>query len=202
MAIDTKRCTGCNMCSMACRVDHNLPTEVLYSRAVTEGGDHFRQAGGSFPDKVTMKFYTLSCQHCDTPACVDICPTGASVKREDGLVIVDTESCIGCESCIAACPYEGVRTLVPSEPTYPLDFKLGDAAVGEHVPNTVEKCTLCAERLDRGERPLCVEVCPAYARFFGDLDDESSEISQVLASREHDQLLTEAGTGPNLYYLK
>ena len=90
MAIDTKCCTGCNMCSMACRVDHNLPTEVLYSRAHTEGGDTFRQAGGTYPDQVTLKFYTLACQHCDEPACVEICPTGASQKREeDGLVLVD-----------------------------------------------------------------------------------------------------------------
>ncbi|MCR2036209.1 4Fe-4S dicluster domain-containing protein [Adlercreutzia mucosicola] len=203
MAVDTKRCTGCNMCSMACRVDHNLPTEVLYSRAHTEGGEHFRQAGGTYPDQVTMKFYTLACQHCDDPACVEICPTGASQKREeDGLVLVDGEACIGCESCIAACPYEGVRTLVPQSPTYPLDFALGDAAAAEHLPNTVEKCTFCAERLDRGEKPLCIDICPAYARTFGDLDDPESEISKVLAAREHEQLLADQGTGPNVYFLK
>ncbi len=203
MAIDTNRCTGCNMCSMACRVDHNLPTEVLYSRAVTEGGEHFRTAGGTYPDKVSMKIYTLACQHCDTPACVDICPTGASYKREeDGLVLVDAETCIGCESCIASCPYDGVRTLVPANPTYPLDFALGDQTAGEHVPNTVEKCTFCAERLDRGERPLCIDLCPAVARYFGDLDDPSSEISKVLATRDYDQLLADQGTGPNVYFLK
>lgn len=203
MAIDMKRCMGCNMCSMSCRVEHNLPNGVVYNRAITEGGEGFRVAGGTYPDNLTMKFYTLGCQHCDNPGCVSVCPTGATYKREeDGLVLVNTENCIGCGSCIAGCPYEGVRTLIPNEPGYPLDFALGDVTVPEHVPNTVEKCTFCVERLDRGEKPLCVALCPAYARYFGDLDDPESEISKVLAEREYDQLLIDQGTGPQAYFLK
>ena len=203
MAVDTNRCMGCNMCSMICRVEHNLPTELLYSRAVTEGGDYFRVPGGTYPNDLTIKFYTLGCQHCDNPACVAVCPTGATTKREsDGLVLVDDAACIGCQSCIQACPYDGVRTLLSAEPDYPVDFPLGAYDAQEHIPNTVEKCTFCVERIDRGERPLCVDRCPALARYFGDLDDPNSEISQVLAAREYDQLHPEAGTNPNVYFLK
>lgn len=202
MAIDMKRCMGCNMCSMSCRVDHNLPNGILYSKAVTEGGEHFRAAGGTYPDSVVMEFYTFACQHCDSPLCVAACPTGAAYKRdEDGLVLIDNEKCIGCETCVAACPYEGVRTLLPDELTYPLDFALGDLTAQSHKPKTMEKCTFCVEKIDRGERPMCVDLCPAMARYFGDLDDPESEISQVLAKREYKQLLADQGIGPNVYYL-
>ena len=201
MAIDMNRCVGCNLCSMACRAEHNLPNDVLYSKAVSVGGEHFRTPSGKFPN-VKMRFYTLACQHCDTPACVSVCPTGASYKREkDGLVLVDTQKCIGCKSCIAACPYNGVRTLLPGELSYPVAFALGDWAVPEHIPNTVEKCTMCVERIDRGERPRCVDLCTPRARFWGDLDDASSEISTVLKTRKYEQLMTEQGTGPNVYFL-
>lgn len=202
LAVDTKRCMGCNMCSNACRVDHNLPRGVLYTRAQTEGSEWFRVPGGSNPNNLRIKFYTMSCQHCDAPACLAVCPTGATYKREsDGIVLVDSQKCIGCKSCIAACPYDGVRTLLDDTPGYPVDFKLGDWSVPDHVGNTVEKCTFCVERIDRGERPLCVELCPAVARFFGDLDDPSSEISQVLAKRKFEQLMVDQGTQPNMYYL-
>ena len=80
--------------------------------------------------------------------------------------------------------------------------RLAEAATAEHLPNTVEKCTFCVERIDRGERPLCIDICPAYARYFGDLDDPESEISKVLATREHEQLLAVQGTAPNVYFLK
>lgn len=203
MAIDTNRCTGCNMCSMSCRVDHNLPNDVLYSKAVTDGSEHFRVPTGTYPNDLTMTFYTMACQHCDNPSCVEVCPTGAAYKREeDGIVLIDNEKCIGCKSCVAACPYEGVRTLLSSEPTYPLDFQIGDYRAQEHKPNTMEKCTFCVERIDGGERPLCIDLCPAVARYFGDLDDPESEISKVLQQREYDQLLTDQGTGPNVYFLR
>lgn len=201
MVIDTKRCVSCNRCAMICRVEHNLPDGVLWNRAMTDGGDYFRAPGGSYPNDLTMKFYTLACQHCDNPACLEACPTGATDKREDGIVAVDYEKCIGCKSCIAACPYEGVRTLIEA-PTYQLDFAVGDAAVPAQVENTVSKCTFCVERIDRGEQPRCADICFAHARYFGDLDDPDSEISKVLASREYDRLLEDQGTGPNVYFLK
>lgn len=201
MAVDMRRCVSCNRCAMVCMVEHNLPNGVLWNRALTGGGDYFRTPGGEYPNNLSMEFYTLACQHCDEPACVEACPTGASVKREDGIVTVDYETCIGCESCIAACPYEGVR-INAKDPQWALDFKVGDAAVPDIVGNTVSKCTFCVERIDRGERPACADICFAHARYFGDLDDPDSEVSKVLAEREYDQLLLDQGTGPNVYFLK
>ncbi len=201
IAIDTKRCVACNRCAMMCKVEHNLPNGVLWNRAVTEGGDFIMTPGGTYPDKLSLKFYTLSCQHCDNPACVEVCPTGASSKREDGIVLVDYEQCIGCESCIAACPYDGVRTFV-GDPQYALDFKVGDSTVLDVVSGTVSKCTLCVERVDRSERPNCIDLCFAHARYFGDLDDSGSEVAKVLKERDYDLLLPEQGTNPNVYFLK
>ncbi len=201
MAIDTKRCYACNKCSMACKVEHNLPNNVLWSRARTVGGEQFLTPEGEYPHGLSMGFYTLACQHCSEPACVENCPTGASMQREDGIVTVDYEKCIGCGACMTACPYEGVRTLLEA-PEYLVDWKVGDISVPDLVENTMSKCTFCVERIDRGENPLCVDICHSYARYFGDLDDPESAVSKVIAGREYDQLLADMGTGPNVYFLK
>jgi molybdopterin-containing oxidoreductase family iron-sulfur binding subunit len=186
---------------MACKQEHNLPVGVLWSRGMTEGDEHFYTPGGEYPSNLTMGFYTFACQHCDKPACVEVCPTGASSKREeDGIVLIDNEVCIGCGTCIQGCPYKGVRTLV-EEPEWYLEFAVGDSEI-EHRARTVEKCTFCVERIDRGERPACVDLCFAYARYFGDIEDPESEVSKVLAEREYDLLLPEESTGPNIYFLK
>ena len=201
MAIDKKRCVACNRCSMACKVEHNLPLGLLWNQALYNGTDRLLVPQGTQEEGLKTEMYTLACQHCDEPACLEACPTGASAKREDGIVTVDYETCIGCESCVAACPYEGVRTNA-KDPQWALDFKVGDAAVPDIVRNTVSKCTFCVERIDRGERPACADICFAHARYFGDLDDPDSEVSKVLAEREYDQLLLDQGTGPNVYFLK
>lgn len=201
MVIDEKRCVACNRCSMACIVEHNLPDGVTWTRARTEGGDYFMTPGTDASGNLTMKFYTFACQHCDNPACVAVCPTGASSKRDDGIVDIDWEKCTGCQSCIAACPYEGVRTYIEKEPTFQLDFAVGDADMPKHVANVVEKCTFCVQRIDRGEMPRCVEVCFSHARHFGDLDDPASEVSKLIADRSYEQLLVDQGTGPNVYFL-
>lgn len=201
MAIDLNRCVSCNRCSMACKSEHNLADGVWWNQCKSEGGDWFYTPGGEYPNNLTMKLYTYACQHCDKPACVEVCPTGASIKREDGIVVVDYDTCIGCQSCIAACPYEGVRTYLES-PTWVLDYETGDATANRHVEGAVEKCTFCVERIDRGERPACMDICLAAARYFGDLDDPESDIAKVLAEREYEQLKAEEGTGPNVYFLK
>ena len=135
MAIDKKRCVACNRCSMACKVEHNLPLGLLWNQALYNGTDRLLVPQGTQEEGLKTEMYTLACQHCDEPACVEACPTGASAKREDGIVTVDYETCIGCESCVAACPYEGVRTNA-KDPQWALDFKVGDAAVlrGAHRP--------------------------------------------------------------------
>ncbi len=201
MAIDTTRCVSCNRCALSCKVEHNLPNGVLWNKAQTTGGDFYMTPSANNVGKPSMGFYTLACQHCENPACVEACPTGASVKRKDGIVTVDYDTCIGCESCIQACPYEEVRTLAKS-PEYALNFKTGDAAVPDIKPMTVSKCTFCVERIDRGEKPRCVDLCFVDARIFGDLDDPSSEISKAIAERDYDQLSPEAGTGPSIFFLR
>ena len=203
MAIDMRRCFGCKSCVMACKTENNVPDGIWWNNTVTVGGAVENTPAGSKPDELSMKFFTFACQHCDEPACVAVCPTGATTKREeDGIVTIDWETCIGCKTCITACPYEGVRTYVEEEPSYFLDFPTGDAAVPPHRAKVVEKCTFCMHRIDRGERPACADVCRVQARYFGDLDDPDSTISKLLKEREYDQLLTEYGTGPNVYLLK
>lgn len=202
MAIDTVRCSACNACSMTCKVENNLPETVWWTKGRTEGGDVRYTPGGTYPDGLSMTFYTLACQHCSNPACVSVCSVDATYRRtEDGIVIQDNELCIGCKLCVEACPYQ-VRTFYDTEPEWILGFPVGDAEAPAHEVNDVGKCTFCVHRIDRGELPACVEICPAQARHFGDLDDPDSDISQAIAVREYSQLMTDMGTGPNVYLLK
>ena len=203
MAIDTKRCAGCNCCAMACKVENNVPEGNWWNRAKTAGGSYEATPAGTYPDNLSMYFYTLACQHCSNPACVEVCPTGASsIDETTGAVLIDYEVCIGCKSCMEACPYEGVRCFNENEPAYYLDFATGDVEAPTHLQGVVEKCTFCNHRLLRGERPACVDICSYGARFFGDLDDPESTVSKLLAVRDSEQLLIEQGTEPNVYFLK
>lgn len=201
MAIDIEACEGCHACTIACKSNNNLPNGVLYHKVMTDGGEYLHTARGTYPNDLHRRYYPTGCQHCTNAPCVANCPTGASYKREDGIVAIDQETCIGCGTCIQSCPYEA-RTLIKEAPEYVVDFPLGDWDAPAHKANTVEKCTFCAHRLARGEKPACMELCPGRARYWGDLDDPNSEISKVLASREHESLMPEEGTEPNVFYLK
>jgi molybdopterin-containing oxidoreductase family iron-sulfur binding subunit len=135
--------------------------------------------------------------------CVDVCPTGATSKRADGIVTVDYDKCMGCRYCETACPY-GARTLVEEiKPYYPeFGFTPYEQLMyQQHQVGVVEKCNFCAERVERGEEPACVETCIAYARTFGDLDDPNSEVSRLILQKQAYQLLPELGTEPSIYYL-
>lgn len=201
MAIDTRRCIACNSCLVGCKVENNLPQDMWWNRVVNEGGDNPDSPSGTYPT-LMMSAYTVACQQCSNPACVDVCPTGASyVDEETGVILVDNEKCIGCMLCMEACPYD-VRRLQDGEPVYYTDFDIGDADVQTHVAGTVEKCTFCHHRLVRDEQPFCIEVCPARARTFGDLDDPDSDISKLIADRKTEQLQVSAGTQPNVYLLR
>jgi molybdopterin-containing oxidoreductase family iron-sulfur binding subunit len=168
---------------------------------MTVGGDFIDTMAGVYPNN-TLEYITLSCQHCENPACTKVCPVGATYKREeDGIVFQDYDKCIGCRMCIAACPYTGVRSFNWEEPVNHVGFPIGDPSVAPHQKHTVEKCTMCAQRIARSEVPLCVDACPSRARHFGDLDDPISEVSQLIASRNYKQLLPERGTSPSIYYL-
>ena len=185
MAIDLSRCIGCHTCAIACKMANNLPKNVLFNRVRTVGGDGMDTASGEYGAN-TMSFLPVQCQHCEKPACLEVCPTGATT---------------GCESCIKACPYEGVRTLIKS-PEYYLDVVVGEYDAPPHKGGTVEKCTFCKNLIDRGDVPACMQLCPGRARYWGDLDDPESDVSKAIEGRETMFLNEEAGTKPSVYYLQ
>lgn len=201
MVIDTRRCMACNSCTVACKIENNLPNNTWWNRVMTVGGENLDSPEGAYPNLKMMNI-TVACQHCDNPACVKVCPVGATYQDpETGVVRQDYDKCIGCRMCMSACPYTGVRSFNWEEPQYHLDFAVGDADVSPHQKHTVEKCTFCWHRLAKGVQPACVEVCPARARHFGDLNDPESEVSQLIRDREYMQLLPERDTHPSVYYL-
>ena len=170
MLIDTTKCeSGCNDCVAACNVENGLgggtsPTDSQWIRKV------------ELEQRSTGRKLSLPvmCQHCAEPPCVDVCPTGASFKRADGIVLVDRHSCIGCRYCMMACPYKA-RSFVHEEVTN----QLPDVPRGK---GTVESCTLCVHRIDRGEKSTaCADACARAghrAIVFGDLNDPQSEIAR------------------------
>lgn len=201
LVIDTDLCTGCNTCAVACKMENNIPATNWWTRTLTEGGESIDSYGGSY-GLGAKRYLTLSCQHCENPACTRVCPVQATYKDEEtGIVHQDYDKCIGCRMCIAACPYTGVRNFNWEEPAYSVEIMTGDPSVPAHQKHVVEKCTLCNHRIAQELEPMCVASCPAYARFFGDLNDPNSEVSQLIATRESKQLLLERGTQPSVYFL-
>ena len=201
MAIDITRCFGCQTCAVACKMANNLPIDTWWNRVLTVGGDFTDTAEGTFPE-VKMSFMPVACQHCEHPACVEVCPVGATYKDEEtGIVMQDPSICIGCRYCIDACPYNGVRTYSEGDPEHYADFAMGDADAQTQRAATVSKCTFCSQRVARGQEPACVTLCPARARAFGDLDDPDSDVSKAIKDRDYTKLLEDEGTNPSIYYL-
>ncbi|MEK7875943.1 MAG: sulfate reduction electron transfer complex DsrMKJOP subunit DsrO [Pseudomonadota bacterium] len=172
MLIDTKLCgAGCNDCVAACSRENHLsgglgPTDSQWIRKL------------EIKDRRSGKTHSapMMCQHCEHPPCVDVCPTGASFRRADGIVLVDRHICIGCRYCMMACPYKA-RSFVHADVT-------GQNPDVPRGKGCVESCTLCVHRIDRDQTPACVEACAATghsAMIFGDLNDPHSEISQRIA---------------------
>lgn len=181
-AINLHRCIGCRTCSISCKMENGLPADSLRVHVLNdEERAVYDVPAGEYP-ALTMTWTPVPCQHCDMPKCMAACPTGATYKRDDGIVMIDKEKCDGCQACIEACPYPNVRTYDPAS-------------------NTVDKCTLCAHRIDGGlGTTMCQIACPGRAITVGDLDDASSEIAQIVAGHATTRLLEEEGTGPNVYY--
>lgn len=180
MLIDSNKCgEGCNDCVQACNDEHGLSG---FDRPATDA-QWIRKV--KLKDKQTGHTQTLPllCQHCEKPPCVDVCPTGASFKREDGIVLVDKHICIGCRYCMMACPYKA-RSFIHET----LQDQMPHAPRGK---GTVESCTFCVHRVDDGRTPACVEACTAEnhnAMIFGDLNDPSSEISTQLKQHNTRQI--------------
>ncbi len=173
LAIDSRRCIDCKACQVACRAENAVPLEHQRNW-INE------RLTGEWP-RLAAAFEPGQCQHCAEPACVRVCPTGASRQRSDGVVIIDEADCIGCRYCVVACPYE--------------------ARFFREDGGTVEKCDLCAHRLDRGQPPACVETCPGKVRVFGDLNDSGGRLARLLVARPHHVKKPEGGTAPQIYYL-
>lgn len=199
MLIDLQLCTGCNTCSVACKQENNLPQGVWWTQVVTIGGNGEDAPAGIYPH-LRLDYLPLACQHCANGPCIDVCPSSATSRRDDGIVMQDPSLCIGCRYCMMVCPFTSVRVFAEEDPKYVLPFSTGDNPI-PHRGSTVEKCTFCAHRVARGELPACVESCPTVARIFGDLNDPTSEVAQLLAVRPHFSLLADKGTEPSVYYL-
>ena len=200
--VDNTKCIGCGSCVKACKLENDVPMEPEYFRTwveryvVThddevhidspEGGiDGFQAA------HVNLKYEHLDirksffvpklCNHCDNPPCLQVCPVGATYSTEDGEVLVNQKSCIGCRYCIMACPY-GARYLDPRS-------------------KVVDKCTWCYHRTTKGMPPACVEVCPVGARVFGDVTDPESPVAKILKENAINILKPDLGTEPKVYYI-
>ena len=201
MVIDLKRCSGCKTCSVVCKVANNIPNDIIWNRVLTEGGNAPDTAGGTW-DNPEMQHWPVACQHCENPACTKVCPVGATWKDEQtGIVRQDYDKCIGCRMCMSACPYNGVRSFNWEEPVFHTDYAMGSKDAPEHQQHVVEKCTFCYHRTSQGIEPACMHLCVGRARFWGDLDDPTSEVSRLLAERSHKRLLEDRGTEPSTYYL-
>ena len=117
MAIDLARCIACHGCTLACKTANNLPDGVRYTNVLTDGGQYMDTARGTYPNDLHRVYYPVGCQHCENPACVKVCPVGATYKDpETGVVRQDSDKCIGCRMCMSACPYTGVRSFNWEEP--------------------------------------------------------------------------------------
>jgi Fe-S-cluster-containing dehydrogenase component len=173
LVIDSKKCINCKACVVACRAENTVPL----SKSRNWIGEEHR---GEWP-RLLAAFEPEQCHHCESPACVRVCPTGASYRRADGIVVIKESDCVGCRYCMIACPY--------------------DARFFREDKGVVEKCDLCARRIDRGDVPACVETCPSKVRVFGDLNDPSGRLHELLSKRLYRTKKQEAGTESQIYYL-
>jgi phenylacetyl-CoA:acceptor oxidoreductase subunit 1 len=203
MVIDQSKCTGCGYCTLACRAHNDVSPDISWNEVLETG-----EVNGH------ITYIASPCMHCEKAPCVEVCPVKASYYRDDGIVMMDYDRCIGCRYCQVACPYnarsfnwkafEGANPAVP---------EWGSPEVERRPRGVPEKCSFCYQRIDRGlelgltpgvdpdATPACCVVCPTGARVFGDLNDPNSSVSLLLKNNSHFRLREDLGTGPRVYYL-
>ena len=210
MVIDLKKCVGCYACVLTCKVEHFLPPGILWNRVLIS-------ETGKYP-MVTKHILPVRCNQCQEAKCVDVCPTGATQQRQDGIIEVDPAKCLGCKYCLVACPYQARIYYSDEHEYFPGQGLTPIEEIGKqlylHIAGTVEKCNFCLERIDAGLQkrlkpgidreatPACVINCPAKAMYFGDLDDPYSEVSMLIKEKKGKQLHPEYGTESSIYYLE
>jgi molybdopterin-containing oxidoreductase family iron-sulfur binding subunit len=203
MVIDLERCVGCWTCATSCKANNNVGMGNWWLRILNIEGNHIGSPGDVMGAPV-LNTVPFMCQHCENAPCVKSCPVGATYQRGDGVVMQDPDLCIGCRTCMAACPYN-VKVFNWSDPVQAVELDegehLGFPNVKQRGRHVVEKCTFCAERLDAGEQPACVEACVTLTRTFGDLNDPTSEVSRLIRERNGFQVKPEFGTNPGVWYL-
>ncbi|EAU0904303.1 dimethylsulfoxide reductase subunit B, partial [Salmonella enterica subsp. enterica serovar Cerro] len=159
--IDSSRCTGCKTCELACKDYKDLTPDVSFRRIYEYAGGDWQEGNGVWHQNVFAYYLSISCNHCEDPACTKVCPSGAMHKRDDGFVVVNEEVCIGCRYCHMACPY--------GAPQY-------NAAKGH-----MTKCDGCYDRVAEGKKPICVESCPLRALDFGPIDELRKKHGELAA---------------------
>ena len=204
MVIDLSKCVGCDYCVYACQATNDTTDEMRWNIRI----DDETQTG-------TVFHVTRPCLHCQEAPCVEVCPVGATYHRDDGLVVMDYNKCIGCRYCQTACPY-GSRVFnwydrgTDPNPRAP---NWGRPEVPRRPRGVVEKCTFCIHRIDAGlargqtpgvdaeATPACVNICPVGARHFGDLNNPASRVARLIASKPTLRLREDLGTEPSVYYI-
>ncbi len=220
MVIDLKKCIGCKTCAVACKAENHTPPGVNYMVVLEE-------EIGTYPN-VVRRFIPRPCMQCQQPSCTQVCPTKATYHRDDGVVVIDYDKCIGCRYCMAACPY-GARSFdfghhyhspcLNDAASYENVFAGGEPTpyeatpspeYGEHRPrqpgmspiNNVRKCHFCLHRVKQGMLPACASACPGRAIYFGDMNDQNSPVYRMRDEDDPHDVTFPRFRGRNVMQLK
>lgn len=205
MVADLRRCVGCQTCTAACKVSNSTVRDIQWRWVLDI-------EAGEFPE-VTRTFVPVGCQHCAEPPCVEVCPTGATGVRPDGIVFMNYDTCIGCGYCAVACPYQARYRLEGKGYAYATPMETERNGRSPLQLGTVSKCNFCSDKVDAGRKrglvpgvdseatPACVNSCIASALYFGDINDETSIVARLVRENETFRMHEELGTKPSFYYL-